>query len=165
MKADKKIYFILALHNHQPIGNLDEVFEQNFARSYEPFIDVLEKFSGIRVALHYSGPLLDWLVEKRPRFIERLRKLSEGGRVEILGGAYYEPILPSIPEEDKIGQIRFMTSRLQELFGVEPRGMWLAERVWEPHLPRRQRRFRSLLPVFPVVRFGAAGQCLSLIHI
>lgn len=136
MKADKKIYFILALHNHQPIGNLDEVFEQNFARSYEPFIDVLEKFPDIRVALHYSGPLLDWLVKKRPQFIERLRKLSDGGRVEILGGAYYEPILPSIPEEDKIGQIRFMTSRLQELFGAEPRGMWLAERVWEPHLPR-----------------------------
>ncbi len=136
MNSDKKTYFILALHNHQPIGNLGEVFEQNFARTYEPFVDVLEKFPAIRAVLHYSGSLLDWLAEKEPQFIKRLGKLSAGGQVEILGGAYYEPILPSIPEEDKIGQIRFMTSRLQELFGVEPHGMWLAERVWEPHLPR-----------------------------
>jgi hypothetical protein len=136
MNHGGKIYFILALHNHQPVGNLGEVFEQSFARTYEPFIDVLERFPGIRVALHYSGSLLDWLVEKKPDFIGRLKKIAAGGQVEILGGAYYEPILPAIPDEDKIGQIRLMTTRLQELFGVEPRGMWLAERVWEPHLPR-----------------------------
>ena len=136
MENNKKIHFILALHNHQPVGNLGEVFEHNFASTYEPFVSVLERFPAIRVALHYSGSLLDWLVEKRPQFIERLGKLSAGGRVEIMGGAYYEPILPSIPEEDKIGQISYMSSRLHELFGVEPRGMWLAERVWEPHLPR-----------------------------
>ncbi len=131
-----KIYFILALHNHQPVGNLDEVFERSYLQTYEPFIAVLERFSGIRVALHYSGSLLDWLVEKRPDFIRRLKRLVDGDRVEILGGAYYEPILPAIPDEDKIGQICLLTHRLQELFGVEPRGMWLAERVWEPHLPR-----------------------------
>src|SRR5206468_6705845 len=28
------------------------------------------------------------------------------------------------------------TSFLKAHFGVRPRGMWLAERVWEPHLPR-----------------------------
>jgi hypothetical protein len=132
----KRIYFTLALHNHQPVGNLDEVFEDNFTRSYEPFIAVLERFSSIKVALHYSGSLLDWIIKKKPDFIGRLKALIEAGRVEILGGAYYEPILPAIPDEDKIGQIKMMSARLEELFGVKPRGMWLAERVWEPHLPR-----------------------------
>ncbi len=132
----KKVYFILALHNHQPVGNLGEVFENSFVQTYEPFIDVLERFPGIRVVLHYSGSLLDWLVEQRPEFIERLKKLAAEGRIELLGGAYYEPILPVIPDGDKIGQIKMMTARLRELFGREPRGMWLAERVWEPHLPR-----------------------------
>ena len=131
-----KIYFILALHNHQPVGNLGEVFEDNFERTYEPFIAVLERFPSIKMALHYSGSLLDWLAEERPEFIERLRELIARGQVELLGGAYYEPILPAIPDEDKIGQIRMMTARLEELFGTLPRGMWLAERVWEPHLPR-----------------------------
>ena len=118
------------------MGNLDEVFEDNFRRSYEPFIAVLERFPSIKMALHYSGSLLDWLMEKRPDFIGRLKALADAGQVEILGGAYYEPILPAIPDEDKIGQIEMMSERLEELFGVRPRGMWLAERVWEPHLPR-----------------------------
>jgi len=118
------------------VGNLDDVLEQSFARTYEPFIDVLERFPAMRVALHYSGSLLDWLVERKPEFIGRLKRLAAAGQVEILGGAYYEPILPAIPDEDKIGQIRLLAERLEELFGVKPRGMWLAERVWEPHLPR-----------------------------
>jgi len=29
-----------------------------------------------------------------------------------------------------------LSARLEELFGIRPTGMWLAERVWEPHLPR-----------------------------
>ena len=118
------------------MGNLGEVFENSFEQTYEPFIAVLERFPSIKMALHYSGSLLDWLVEERPDFIDRLKKLITSGQVELLGGAYYEPILPAIPDEDKIGQIRMMTARLGELFGTEPRGMWLAERVWEPHLPR-----------------------------
>lgn len=122
------------------MGNLDDVLEQSFARTYEPFIDVLERFPAMRVALHYSGSLLDWLVERKPEFIGRLKRLAAAGQVEILGGAYYEPILPAIPDEDKIGQIRLLAERLEELFGVKPRGMWLAERVWEPHLPRPIRR-------------------------
>ncbi|NLA11615.1 MAG: alpha-amylase, partial [Firmicutes bacterium] len=132
----EKIHFILALHNHQPVGNLGEVFEKTFEQTYEPFVDVLERFPAVKVVLHYSGSLLDWLVENRPAFIERIGKLVAEGQIELLGGAYYEPILPVIPDEDKIGQIRMMTARLRELFETEPQGMWLAERVWEPHLPR-----------------------------
>jgi len=92
-----KIYFILALHNHQPVGNLDEVFERSYLQTYEPFIAVLERFSGIRVALHYSGSLLDWLVEKRPDFIRRLKRLVDGDRVEILGGSLLRADSPGDP--------------------------------------------------------------------
>jgi alpha-amylase len=56
--------------------------------------------------------------------------------VEIVSGGYYEPILPSIPDSDKIAQIRRLTDRLSHVFGVKASGMWIAERVWEPGLPR-----------------------------
>ncbi len=136
MPTDQKIYFVLAVHNHQPVGNLGEVFQQSFEQVYQPFLSILEQFSGISMVLHYSGSLLEWLEENQPDFISRLRVLVDREQVEILGGAYYEPILPVIPEEDKIGQMRYMAERLKDLFGVVPRGMWLAERVWEPHLAR-----------------------------
>ena len=90
-EPENKVYFILALHNHQPVGNLADVFAESFARTYEPFISVLERFPGIKAVLHYSGSLLDWITAREPAFIERLARLAASGQVEFLSGGYYEP--------------------------------------------------------------------------
>ena len=63
MKAGEKVYFVLALHNHQPVGNLPHVFEENFNIAYEPFVEVLERFPNIKVGMHYTGSLLEWIEE------------------------------------------------------------------------------------------------------
>jgi alpha-amylase len=125
---------ILALHDHQPVGNFDSVFEAAYRDSYLPFLEVLEGYPEIPFVLHTSGPLLEWLVENRPEYIERVRALVEAGRVEILGGGFYEPILTMIPHRDRVGQIRGFADYLQEVFGTPVRGMWVPERVWEQHL-------------------------------
>lgn len=57
-------------------------------------------------------------------------------QVEMMTGGYYEPILPAIPDCDKIGQIQKLSQFIHEEFDTNPVGMWLAERVWEPHLPK-----------------------------
>jgi len=130
------IYLALAFHNHQPVGNFDWVFEEAYRRAYEPMIAALERHPGVRVALHYTGPLRDWLQEHRPDLLSRIRRLVARGQVEIMVGAYYEPILAVIPDEDKEGQIRKHIESVRADFGAEPTGFWLTERVWEPHLPR-----------------------------
>src|SRR5579864_4954594 len=126
----------LALHNHQPVGNFDHVFADATERSYAPMIGALERHPGIRLALHYSGPLLDWLRPQRPDLIARLRALVARGQIEMLTGAYYEAILPIVPDADKRGQIAKMTRAIKDEFGYTASGLWLAERVWEPHLAR-----------------------------
>ncbi len=131
----KEIYLSLAFHNHQPVGNFPSVFAEACEKAYLPMLDALEQNPEMRVSLHYTGPLLDWLKEKQPEFLRRVGKLVRRDQVEIISGAYYEPILPSIPDSDKIGQIAMHTVASKELFGVVPAGLWLAERVWEPHLP------------------------------
>ena len=131
-----KVSLILALHNHQPEGNFPDVFARTFAAAYEPFIRELEKFPELRVVQHYSGILLRWLQENRPEFMERLRRLVSAGQIEMMGGAFYEPILVMIPDDDKIGQLEKQQRFIREHFGVEAQGAWLAERVWEPHLAR-----------------------------
>ncbi|MEE9542156.1 MAG: alpha-amylase/4-alpha-glucanotransferase domain-containing protein, partial [Thermodesulfobacteriota bacterium] len=77
----------------------------------------------------------DWIEEHHPEFIELLKKMVDRGQVEMLGGGYFEPILSVIPEQDRLGQLLMMSERIEGLFGVRPRGAWLAERVWEPTLP------------------------------
>ena len=125
---------ILGVHNHQPVGNFDHVIADVYAKAYLPFIDRLERHPQIRLCMHHSGPLWEWIEANRPEYLERLAELVRAGRLEILGGAFYEPILTAIPEADRLGQIRMMTEAVRERFGAEVRGMWLAERVWEPQL-------------------------------
>jgi alpha-amylase/alpha-mannosidase (GH57 family) len=131
MRIMNPITFIFAVHNHQPIGNFDFVFEEVYRKAYKPFLDVLEEFPQIKVTQHYSGILLDWLGKHHPEFIDRLGKFIQSGQIEILSGAYYEAILSIIPPEDRIRQINKLSDRINSLFGVRPNGMWLAERVWE----------------------------------
>src|SRR5579884_3381196 len=130
------IHLGLLLHNHQPVGNFPWVFQQVYEEAYLPMIVALERHPGVRLSLHYTGSLLDWLQEAHPEFLERIAALVKRHQVEIVSGGYYEPILPSIPDADKVAQIRRLTEYIQHYFGVTPTGMWIAERVWEPGLPR-----------------------------
>ena len=131
----RRISLALAIHNHQPVGNFGWIFDEVYQKAYEPMVDALERHPRVTLSLHYTGPLLGWLRTQRPEFIDRLRALVERGQVEILGGGYYEPVLASLPERDRIGQLRRMADELEGLFGRRPVGAWLAERVWEPDLP------------------------------
>jgi alpha-amylase len=132
----KSIDLIFGCHSHQPVGNFDHVFESAYEHAYKPFLDVLERYPAVRVTHHFTGPLYDWFEANRPEFLDRLAALVQKGQVEIMGGGYYEPLLCAIPERDSIAQIRRMTAFCESHFGRAPRGMWLAERVWEPHMPR-----------------------------
>ena len=131
-----RIRLILALHNHQPVGNFDHVFQQAFDDSYRTFLDVFERYESLKLALHVSGSLMEWLAEHQPEYIDRLARLVEQRRIEILGGAYFEPILAMIPSHDRIGQIRSYTRWLQNRLGATIRGFWVPERVWEQSFTR-----------------------------
>jgi alpha-amylase len=125
----------MVLHNHQPVGNFGWVIGDTYERAYLPMLSALERHPGIRVGLHYSGPLLDWIRAERPDFLERLGSLVAREQVELLGGGYFEPVLASLPERDRIDQLRHMADEIERIGGRRPAGAWLAERVWEPDLP------------------------------
>ncbi|HCZ07125.1 MAG TPA: 4-alpha-glucanotransferase, partial [Thermotogae bacterium] len=131
----KKINFLFGIHNHQPVGNFEHVLEDAYQKAYKPFFEVFEKYH-LKMTVHFSGWLLEWLSKKHPEYIERLKHLVREGRLEIATGGYYEPIIPVIPEEDRIEQIRRLTQLIEELFDTDPAGMWLAERVWEPSIAK-----------------------------
>ncbi len=132
----KELRFLFAVHNHQPVGNFESVVENAFRDCYRPFLERLEKHPGFKFALHFSGPLWEHMEHKARDCWELVGAMVRRGQVELLGGGFYEPILSVIPEADRAGQLRMMSDYLAENFGRAPRGMWLTERVWEPHLPK-----------------------------
>ena len=133
--ANPPFHLILIIHAHQPAGNFEHVFEECYENSYLAFLDLLEKHPGVHAALHYSGPLLLWIEKNHPEYFIRLRRLVGTGQVELVGGGFYEPILISIPGPDQAEQLTRLAEYLEAHFGRRPTGAWLAERVWEPHLP------------------------------
>lgn len=131
-----RIRLVLALHNHQPVGNFDHVIEQAYHDAYLPFLDVLGRYPTLKIALHTSGCLAEWLDGHHPEYLDRLAELVARGQMEIIGGAFHEPILAMIPSRDRIGQIRSYSRWLESRLGATVRGMWMPERVWEQPFAR-----------------------------
>src|SRR5512137_2172353 len=128
--------FLLAIHNHQPVGNFEHVFDRAFRECYEPLLAEFERNPRFKFTLHFSGPLWEYMERRERACWDLVGRMTARGQVELLGGGFYEPILSVIPEEDRLGQVLLMQRFLSERFGTKPRGIWLAERVWEPNLPR-----------------------------
>lgn len=130
-----RINLALVIHHHQPVDNDDKVIEEVYSKSYFPFLKCLSEFPQVKANLHYSGYLLEWLQIHHPEFIKRLQKTVDRGQVEIIGGGYYEPILSTIRERDALGQINLLNKKIEALFGCKAKGLWTAERAWEPSSP------------------------------
>ncbi|MFN0149268.1 MAG: alpha-amylase/4-alpha-glucanotransferase domain-containing protein [bacterium] len=156
-KPLEKLPLLLGIHCHQPEGNFGSVLEQCYQDAYLPFIALLEEFPRVRLTLHYTGTLYEFFEAKHPEFLARVAALVARGQVEILGGAWYEPIVSVIPERDAVGQIERMTSEVERLFGTRPVGAWLAERVWEPSLPSLLSRAGARYTVLDETHFRYAG--------
>ncbi len=153
----KKIKFAFGIHNHQPIGNFDFVFEEAYQKSYRPFLEVLQRHPAVRISIHFTGILLDWFEKHHPDLLEMIVQMVDRGQLEIMSGGYYEPILSVIPERDQLGQIAKLNERIRNLFNYEPQGMWLAERVWEPTLPTPLRKAGMRYTVLDDTHFKYAG--------
>ncbi|MDO8142931.1 MAG: DUF1926 domain-containing protein [Candidatus Brocadiales bacterium] len=136
MSNTKKINLILAIHNHQPIGNFDNVITEACDKAYKPFLDILDKYPSLKVSIHFSGCLLEWIEINKPDMIAQILNLVARNQIELMGGGFYEPIMAMLPERDRIGQIKRYAGYLQNIFKRKIRGMWVPERVWEQNLTK-----------------------------
>src|SRR5215212_5881144 len=128
------IRFVFGLHLHQPVGNFDHVFEQHVQDVYRPILERLSERDFVPLVLHLSGPLLEWLEQHDSSYLDLVGRLVSDRKVELLLAGFYEPVLASLPRTDRVEQIQWMREALRHRFGVDARGLWLTERVWEPEL-------------------------------
>ncbi len=122
---------LFGVHAHQPVGNFPEVLVDAHLRCYKPFLQVLYRYPDFHFAVHFSGWLLDYLIEHYPEDMALLREMVQRGQVELFGAGDTEPVLAVIPNRDRIGQIEAFSNKLAAKLGQRPQGAWLTERVWE----------------------------------
>ncbi|HEY5293343.1 MAG TPA: alpha-amylase/4-alpha-glucanotransferase domain-containing protein [Burkholderiales bacterium] len=125
------VALLFGVHAHQPAGNFPHVLEEAHARCYRPFLETCYRYPQFRFALHFSGPLLDYLFRQHAGDMALLARMVERGQVELFGAGDAEPVLAAIPNRDRLGQIAKLSRRLAAHFGRTPQGAWLTERVWE----------------------------------
>jgi 4-alpha-glucanotransferase len=127
----RPISLLFGVHAHQPVGNFPAVIEEAHVRCYRMFLQTVERYPEFKFSVHFSGWLLDWLLERFPGDMARLETMTRRGQVEWFGSGDCEPVLASIPHRDRLSQIKTLSDKIERLFGQRPRGAWLTERVWE----------------------------------
>ncbi|MDR1304001.1 MAG: DUF1926 domain-containing protein [Verrucomicrobiales bacterium] len=160
----KYVNLALALHHHQPVGNLPHIFEECYQRCYWPILHAVERHPKLKFNLSYSGPLLRFFAEQHPEFLEKLKWLVAGRQVELLATGFYEPILAEIEEDDRQGQLRLMLEWMDANLGITPQGVWLTEGVWENSLAKTFRRAGLSYTIVRNERMLQAGVPESRLH-
>lgn len=128
------IHLILGSYNSQALDLLDTDRDALYEYSYKPFLKLLYNYEDIPFTMYYSGLLIEWLEKHHSEFVDVLTEMVKRRQVELIGGAYFEPMLPMIPKQDRIGQIERLTTHIRKCFGRRPRGAWIPESIWDQRI-------------------------------
>ena len=86
----------------------------------------------VNFTLFMDGPTLEAAANvARPLMLSRMRRAIEDGKLELLGGGYYDPMLPLFPVELQSMQLSQHIDLLRQHFGIEPVGYFNSSMVWE----------------------------------
>ena len=111
-----------------------ELLDKSFQTIYKPVIKYLYSHSSFPLSFAFSGPQIQYFKKRKNELITILRELVDRKQVEILGGAYNDPLLPLLNSADRNGQIDLLTSEIRQTFGKRPRGMTLFQDCWDSSL-------------------------------
>ncbi|MHA1486102.1 MAG: 4-alpha-glucanotransferase, partial [Promethearchaeota archaeon] len=78
--TEKQINFPIIFHFHQPVDQKVLIYEDVYQKSYLPLIDNIFHFKEIKFTLHFSGNLLEWFLENKPDFIDKIKVMAKRGQ-------------------------------------------------------------------------------------
>jgi alpha-amylase/alpha-mannosidase (GH57 family) len=124
------MYWSNFLHIYQPPTQTEEIVCKVTNESYRTLVRVLKEQPGGKITLNISAVLTEQLAGYGlDDVIQGLRELAERGQIEFTGSAMYHPILPLIPKDEAVRQIKLNTEVNQRYFGevYKPRGFFPPE--------------------------------------
>jgi predicted glycosyl hydrolase (DUF1957 family) len=106
------------LHIYQPPTQTEGIVRKVTKESYRTLVRVLKEAPDGRITLNINAVLTEQLARYGlDDVIQGLRELAERGQIEFTGSAMYHPILPLIPRDEVIRQIKLNTDVNQRYFG------------------------------------------------
>ncbi len=83
------ISLLFGVHAHQPEGNFPAVLDDAHERCYRPFLRTVHAYPEFHFAAHFSGGLLDYLLDRFPADMALLQEMAARGGAG--GGGGGEP--------------------------------------------------------------------------
>ncbi len=131
------------LHLYQPVNTDGHVIKEATEMSYLRLIRALEEHPQIKFTFNITGCLfLRWEELGYQDLIKRLNKLVLDGQLELTGSAAYHALLPLIPKEETIRQIKENEEILKKHFGknFKPEGFFLPEMAYSADVAKLIKR-------------------------
>ncbi len=125
------------LHFYQPPTQTHEVLRRITDESYRPLVQVLREHPASRTAVNINGVLSEMLLDHGlGDVVTGLRELAERGQVEFVGSGKYHPILPLIPESERVRSISENARTNHQAFGAawQPRGFFPPEMCFSTNI-------------------------------
>jgi len=124
------MYWSNFLHIYQPPTQTEEIVRKVTDESYRTLVRVLREVPGSKITLNINAVLTEQLARYGlDDVIQGLRELAERGQIEFTGSAIYHPILPLIPRDEVIRQVKLNSDVNQRYFGevYKPAGFFPPE--------------------------------------
>lgn len=116
-----------------PSSNSD-FFEKAYQEAFKPLMKFLYANPDFKFSFSFSGPEILYFKKKHSEFFKILSELIARKQCEILGGGFYNPVLPLLYPVDRNGQIELLSSELRKNTGKRPRGITLFADCWDSSL-------------------------------
>ena len=111
-----------------------EQFDKDYQNIYKPLTKFLYSNPNFKFSFYFNGPQILYYKKKRSEFITILKQLIERKQVEIIGGGYYDPVLPLLYSVDRNTQIDMLSTEVRQTFGKRPRGITTFGDIWDSSL-------------------------------
>ena len=117
------MYFCLFLHVYQPSTQFPEMVKRAVETSYRPILALLKKYPQAKITLNICASLTELLADLGYQdVLQQLEELAKKGQIEFVGSAKYHPLLPKIPKNEILRQIKLNEETNRRLIG----------QVWQP---------------------------------
>jgi len=126
------MFWLNFLHLYQPANADEKSIREAVDKSYFRLLRALEEHPDLKFTFNITGCLVErWVELGYSDLIRRIKRLIDRGQLEITGSAAYHPILPLVPSEEAIKQIKENEVILKKYFGVLPKGFFFPEMAFD----------------------------------
>jgi predicted glycosyl hydrolase (DUF1957 family) len=131
------MYWANFLHIYQPPTQTKEILDKVTNESYRKIMEGLLENPNAKLTLNINAVLTEMLMEYgHEDVVKNIRLLLERGQIELTGSAKFHPLLPKIPKDEVIRQIRLNDETNKKYYGeaYHPIGFFPPEMGYSPEV-------------------------------